>query len=390
MRGDLSWRVVEVNTFGQVVDELPLPNKAEPGRNLYLSLDVDLQQKAEEIMEGKTGAIVALDPRDGSVMAMVSKPDFSPDIFTDSNTIKERNSLIKRTDKPLLNRAIMGKYPPGSTFKIITATAGLEEGLINEDTRFFCGGGLRVGNRWFRCHRSRGHGSLSIHQALPQSCNVFFYSVAYKAGLSVPSIHKYALMYGLGNETGIDLPGEVKGNIPEKGLHAADKVNMAIGQGAILVTPLQMANVMSVIANRGFSYKPHVVNRAKLLQESKPDILVDLREKVSIETIDVIRNALKNVAKSGLNKEVKLKGLQTCGKTGTAQNPHGDEHSWFIGFAPFNNPKIVLAVIVENAGRGSEVAAPIAGQIFAQYFYGKTDQQDTQLVKAKPNSSNVR
>ncbi len=192
-------------------------------------------------------------------------------------------------------------------------------------------------------------------------------------------------MYGLGDKTGIDLPGEAQGHIPEKSIYPADRVNMSIGQGAILVTPLQMANVMSVIANYGFSYKPHVVNRMKLLHE-KPEILVDLRDKIPISTIEIIRNALKNVAKHGLNKEAKLTGIETCGKTGTAQNPHGDEHSWFIGFAPFDNPKIVVAVIVENAGRGSEVAAPIAGQIFEQYFFGKATTNETKLVSQTTDS----
>lgn len=163
----------------------------------------------------------------------------------------------------------MGEYPPGSTFKIISATAGLAEGKISEHTYFHCGGGLYVGNRFFRCHKSGGHGSVSIREALPKSCNVFFYSTAYRAGLTVPLIHKYAQMYGLGSKTGIDLPGEKKGNIPDQSLYRSDNVDMVIGQGAITVTPIQMANVISVLANRGFSYKPHFVDYSKSPQ--KPD-----------------------------------------------------------------------------------------------------------------------
>ncbi len=385
LKGNPGWKMVEVNTFGHVVRELPIPDDIEPGKNLYLTLDIELQKRAEQILEGKTGAIVALDPRDGGILAMASAPSFSPHAFINGNMIKERNQIMKDPENPLLNRAIMGKYPPGSTFKIITATAALTEGCIDENTRYFCGGGVMIGNRWFRCHKPGGHGSVNIYEALPKSCNVFFYDTAFRGGLTVSLLHKYARMYGLGDKTGVDLPGEAGGYIPEKSIYPADRVNMAIGQGAILVTPLQMANVMSVIANHGFSYKPHVVNRMKLLHE-KPEILVDLRDKVSINTIEIIRNALKNVAKHGLNKDAKLKGIDTCGKTGTAQNPHGDEHSWFIGFAPFDNPKIVVAVIVENAGRGSEVAAPIAGQIFEQYFFGNRANQEEKLANQNTES----
>ncbi|MGQ9609636.1 MAG: penicillin-binding protein 2, partial [bacterium] len=379
LKGNLGWKMVEVNTFGHIVHELPVPDDIEPGKNLYLTLDIELQKRAEQIMEGKTGSIVALDPRDGGILAMVSAPSFNPYVFINGNMIKERNQIMKDPKNPLLNRAIMGKYPPGSTFKIITATAALTEGCIDENTRYFCSGGMLIGNRWFKCNKPGGHGSVSIYEALPKSCNVFFYNTAVRGGLTVPLLHKYARMYGLGEKTGVDLPGEAEGYIPEKSTYPADRVNMSIGQGAILVTPLQMANVMSVIANHGFSYKPHVVNRMKLLHE-KPEILVDLRDRVSINTIEIIRNSLRNVAKHGLNKEAKLKGIDTCGKTGTAQNPHGDEHSWFIGFAPFDNPKIVVAVLVENAGRGSEVAAPIAGQIFEQYLFGSKTVENNKLA----------
>lgn len=368
LRGDLGWQMVEVNTFGHVVRDLPLPFEAKPGRNLNLTLDLALQKKAEALLEGKIGAVVAIDPRNGGILAMVSKPDFDPNIFTSIRSEKVWNELVNGTDKPLLNRAIMGEYPPGSTFKIVTATTGLEEGIIDEATRFYCNGTFRFGNRIFRCHKAGGHGYMSIHEALPKSCNVFFYNVAQK-GVTVSMMHKYALMYGLGKRTGIDLPGERHGFIPGISEYPGDKINMAIGQGKVLVTPLQMANLISVIANSGFSYKPHIVSLPNGTQDYKPEILVDLRGQVSSKTLGIIRNALINVAKTGLNREANLKDIQTGGKTGTAQNPHGDEHAWFIGFAPFDNPEIVIAVLVENAGRGSDVAAPIAGQILAEYFH---------------------
>jgi penicillin-binding protein 2 len=395
LRGDLGWKMVEVNTFGQVVRELPLPDNTESGQNLYLTLDRNLQKKAEEIMQDKGGVLIALDPRDGGILAMVSKPDFDPDIFINGQSNNEKNEVMKDPSKPMLNRAIMGEYPPGSTFKIISATAALTEGRITENTCFSCAGSVYIGNRSFRCHKSGGHGTLNISGALPKSCNVFFYNTAYRAGLSVSMIHKYAQMFGLGKKTGIDLPGEKKGSVPDKSQYRSDNVNMVIGQGPILVTPLQMACVISTLANRGFAYKPHLIDYSKLplksrsqsefdseeqsdqlipsgqTKENKPDILVDLRDKVPMEIIDLIRNSLTNVAKTGLTKDSKeLKNVNICGKTGSAQNPHGDTHAWYIGFAPFENPRIVVVALIENAGLGSENAAPVAGQLLSYFLYG--------------------
>jgi penicillin-binding protein 2 len=403
LRGDLGWRMVEVNTYGQVVRELPLPTDVKTGNNLYLTLDRNLQVKAEEIMQDKTGVLIAIDPRDGGVLAMVSKPDFDPGIFINADTGKEKSLLMKDENKPLLNRAIMGEYPPGSTFKIISATAALTEGKITEQTYFHCAGGLYVGNRMFRCHKAGGHGSVSIREALPKSCNVFFYNTAYRAGLTVPLIHKYAQMYGLGSKTGIDLPGEKKGNIPDQSKYRSDNVNMVIGQGAIVVTPLQMANVISVLANRGFSYKPHFVDYSKSPQKpignnetentygnseiNKPQILVDLRDKVPMEVIDLIRDSLLDVAKVGLCKDAKINDIKTCGKTGTAQNPHGEAHAWYIGFAPYDNPRIVVVALVENSGLGSENAAPIAGLMFAHYFKREIKTDKTSVTYNNSNQS---
>jgi penicillin-binding protein 2 len=408
LRGGLGWRMVEVNTFGQVVRELPLPTSAEPGGNLYLTLDSNLQKKAEEVMVDKTGVLLAIDPRDGGILAMVSKPDFDPDIFLGGGSSEERLRVMKEPDKPMLNRAVMGEYPPGSTFKIISATAALAEGKITENTYFTCRGSVYVGNRSFKCHKAGGHGTVSIREALAKSCNVFFYNTAYRAGLSVPLIHKYADMYGLGKKTGIDLPGERKGNIPLESRYRTDNVNMVIGQGAVLATPLQMANVISVLANRGFSYKPHLVDYSKMQtsfrrateeqnrlisndesetdtqngqKDNKPEIFVDLRDKVPVEIIDLIRTSLVGVAKSGLNLDADLKNIQTCGKTGTAQNPHGKPHAWYMGFAPYENPRIVVVALIENVGFGSENAAPIAGQLLSYFFYGDTKSEKVSVAR---------
>ena len=207
---------------------------------------------------------------------------------------------------------------------------------------------------------------MNIHGALVESCNVFFYNAVHGKGIPVSMMHKYALMYGLGQKTGIDLPGEKPGNLAKTGRYPGDKINVCIGQGELLTTPLQMANSICVIANSGFSYKPHIVSKP---QGYRPELLVDIRDQVSDRTINIIRKALKGVVERGYSRQANLPDYHTAGKTGSAQNPHGDEHSWFIGFAPFDKPEIALAIIVENAGRGSEVAAPIAGKLFAQYFY---------------------
>lgn len=358
LKGQLGWKMVEVNAFGQVVRDLPLAVYADPGRNLNLSLDAAVQRTAEALLEGRAGAIVAIEPRSGEILAMASKPDFDPNYLK-----RDWDQLRNRPDDPLLNRAITGEYPPGSTFKIVTATTALEEKKIDESVSYYCNGRFQLGRWTFRCHKPSGHGSMRIHEAIVQSCNVFFYNVAYHRGVNVSLMHKYALMYGMGKPTGVDLPGERGGFIPEEGKYAGDSVNMAIGQGRTLVTPMQMANLMCVIANRGFSYRPHIVKR-----DQEPEIFIDLRGKVSPGTIDIIRNALKEVPERGACRLTSLPKYHSAGKTGTAQNPHGDEHAWFIGFAPFENPQIAIAVVVENAGRGSLAAAPIAGQVFDAYF----------------------
>jgi len=361
LKGELGWRMMEVDTYGRVVRDLKLAVGAEPGQNLELTLDLAIQKKAEELLEGKIGAVVALDPRTGEVLAMASKPDFNP------NEIKKCwKDLNSNPDNPLLNRVIMGEYPPGSTFKIISTIAGLQEGKIDENTTYYCGGRFHLGRWTFRCHKISGHGAVNTHSGLVQSCNVFFYNVAYRNGVDVQILHKYANMFGLGNRTGIDLPGERAGSIPAEGKYAGDSVNMVIGQGRALVTPLQMANVISVVANKGFSYKPRVV---KDPSNNPPELLVDLRGQVSPWAFDVVRGALKEVVERGASQQANVQGFHSAGKTGTAQNPHGDEHAWFVGFAPFDNPQIAVAVVVENAGRGSLVAAPIAGEIFKEYFH---------------------
>lgn len=361
LRGDLGWKMAEVDVYGRIVRDLPLEVKAEPGQSLNLTLDAVLQKQAETLLEDKVGTIIAIDPRNGDILAMASKPDYS------ANTLKaDWGEIIEDTDKPFMNRAIMRMYPPGSTFKIISATAALEEGKVDGSVRKYCNGRLRMWGRAYKCHKKTGHGSMDIHKAIVESCNVFFYNMAYRRGLTVELMHKYAMMFGLGQKVGINLPGECHGSVPKFDKRPGDKVNMCIGQGDLLVTPLQLANIICVMANRGVSYKPRLVRQPNNL---RPEIHTDLRGKVSLRTIDTVRNALKGVVERGYSKQANLPDYHTAGKTGTAQNPHGDDHALFIGFGPFDNPEIAVAVVVENVGLGSENAAPIAGQMFSAHFY---------------------
>ncbi|MBD3181931.1 penicillin-binding protein 2 [Candidatus Poribacteria bacterium] len=374
LKGDLGWKMAEVNAFGHIVRDLPLSVMAEPGQGLNLTIDAGLQRKAEELLADKTGTIIAVDPRNGEILVMASKPDFNPNIFSGNCSPDEWRELISNKDNPLLNRAVMGEYPPGSTFKIVTATAALQSGKVNENISYNCKGSFRLGKWRFKCHKRGGHGNVSMHRGIVESCNVYFYNLAYNRGIDVPLMHKYADMFGLGKKTGIDISGEKAGYIPKTSKYTGDKINMCIGQGQLLVTPLQLANMISVMANRGYSYKPHVVN----LPGTKPEILVDIRGKVSPRNIEIVRNALKYVVERGYSKQANLPDYHTAGKTGTAQNPHGDDHAWFIGFGPYDNPEIALAVLIENTGLGSQNAAPVAGQIFAEYFY--RDKEDKPLI----------
>ncbi len=394
LRGTDGGQQVEVDAVGRKLRVLSEVEET-PGNNLVLTIDRDLQLAAEDALGDYEGAVVAIDPRNGEVLAMVSRPAFDPNVFARGIRRAEWRSLLEDRKRPLNSKAIQGTYPPGSTFKVIMAAAALEEGVINPFTQIFCGGGIFFGNRTFRCWRKGGHGSLNVHEALVRSCDVFFYQVGQRLG--VDTIAEYAHRFGLGAPTGIALEHESSGIIPSSAWkrqrfgepwYAGETLSVSIGQGYVTATPLQMANAMAAIANGGTLYRPQFVKRVEnsdgsVVAEEQPVKLGDLGFKKT--TILQIRQALSDVVNSshGTGSKARLRTVEVGGKTGTSQvgklgaerlKQHGmarerKDHAWFIAFAPVASPEIAVAVLAEHAGEhGGTVAAPIARKVIAHYF----------------------
>ncbi|MBQ8047317.1 MAG: penicillin-binding protein 2 [Prevotella sp.] len=360
-------------------------HKPVPGRNLTLSIDLDLQALGERLMEGKIGSIVAIEPATGEVLCMVSSPTYDPRLMVGKQRGKNHQELAQNTWKPLLNRSIMGQYPPGSTFKTSQALTFMTEGIITPGTAYPCYRGfiykgLRVG-----CH---GHGSpLPLIPALSTSCNGYFcWGLYYMMGnrKKYPTVQDamntwrdYMVSMGFGYKLGIDLPGEKRGLIPNADFY--DKaykgswngltiISISIGQGEVNLTPLQIANLGATIANRGFFYTPHVVKR---IEGEHLDTLYTTRHATmaSRSAYDYVVNGMRSAALGGTCKALAKYDFMACGKTGTAQN-RGQDHSVFMGFAPMDDPKIAIAVYVENGGFGAHFGVPIGGLMMEQYLKG--------------------
>lgn len=359
--------------FNEGKSDVPVKN----GDDLILSIDSKLQAKAEELLSMWRGAIVAIDPNNGEVLAMVSKPDYDISLLSGKQFSKNYVTLLNDPSKTLINRAIQSRYPPGSTWKPFLAIAALEEGIINANTSFYCSGSFQFGNHLFSCHGA--HGLVDVITAIKVSCNVFFYQTALKLGLD--KISKWGTNFGFGRKTGIDLPFEQGGILPSKEwllrkygnwIPPGTLVNYGIGQGEINVTPLQLASYVATIANGATFYQPHLVRAIRNSGTKQTSLMSYDSRKINInsKTLEIIKKAMFQVVNvpGGTAYGIKIHGLDICGKTGTAQNTKGKDHSWFICFAPKDNPKIALAVIVENAGFGSAVAAPIARELLRTFF----------------------
>jgi penicillin-binding protein 2 len=350
--------------------------EATPGHDIQLGLDLDLQSVAELAMEGKRGAVVALDPRNGEVLAMVSRPTFDPNKFTGRISRKDWGQLTGDPYKPLLNRAIQAELAPGSTFKPIMALAGLETGVIDDKTQFHCAGGATFYGHSFACHKKGGHGTISLHQAIALSCDVFFYNVGNRLGID--RIAQYAELAGYGHKTGIDLPNERESTMPSskwkmrnyrQKWYAGETISVAIGQGAVTVSPLELAAAIGGLAMRGKWYQPHVVKGAKavLLREGHFDP----------ENLDkVISGMCAVVNEGGTGRNAALPNVKVCGKTGTAQLAATEltkkskdlkNNAWFVAFAPGDNPEIVVAGLYEN-GEESYNTVPIVRDVLKAYF----------------------
>ncbi|MBU0683496.1 MAG: penicillin-binding protein 2 [Candidatus Omnitrophica bacterium] len=369
LRGKHGGKQIEVDHRGREAATLGF-REPFPGRDIYLTIDLDLQKYCENLMEDRKGAIVAMDPSTGAVLAMVSAPAYDPEIFIDKEKRKRIKNVLSDHAYPLLNRAISGVYPPGSVFKTMTAVSALEESKATPKTVFNCSGSFTLGKTSFACWKEKGHGDQVLQDALKNSCNVYFFKMGLLSGAD--KISEYAGKFGFGSSSGIDLPGERSGTLPStawksknlnKKWYKGDTVNYSIGQGYLLTSPIQVARMMSVFANGGYLMKPYVVERVD-------DVRVNSGEKVfldlSPETVSNIREGLKEVVNGyrGTGCNAKQKEFIVSGKTGTAQTSKGKNHGWFAGFAPFSSAKLTVVVFDEFGGKGGYYSAKTAGEIF--------------------------
>ncbi len=384
LRGDTGEQVVVVDSRGQLIEEHKrLP--AQSGQTLELTLDLQLQQTAATLLEDRVGAIVALDPRQGEVLALVSAPSFDPNRFARRLRRDEWRELLGHPHHPLQNRALQNTYPPGSVFKIAMTLAGLDRGLIDPTgTVAYCRGYSKIYGNHYRCWKASGHGTVNLREALKGSCNVYFHQLGQKLGID--QIATYSRMLGLGRKTGIDLNGEKAGLVPDSrwSLQArgapwypGETISVATGQGPILVSPLQMAVMMAAVANGGHLIRPHLVRSA----EGAPRVADRLP--LAAEHLDLVRDALRGVVNEpgGTGNAAAIAGFEVAGKTGTAQvvaqerrikneelAPENRDHAWFASFAPAGDPRLVVVVFVENGGAGSRAAAPLARALYDQFF----------------------
>ncbi|MBS3913154.1 MAG: penicillin-binding protein 2 [Bacteroidetes bacterium] len=364
-------------------DEFNFP--AEAGPDIFSSLDFDLQEFGEKLLTNKRGSIVAIEPSTGEVLALINKPDYDPNLLVGDTRAKSFGKLIMDPRKPLYNRAIKGMYPPGSTFKTVMALVAQQEGVLHPETMHSCAGGYHMGSLTVGCHP---HGSpLDLRTSIAISCNAYYCQVfrdiidnpkytSVREGYA--SLEKHLRSFGLGSKTGIDLPGENSGNIPSvayldkrhgKKWRSSNIISLAIGQGEILLTPLQMANVAAIIANRGFYYIPHTVRGIGAKMELPVSLKVRHFTTVDTQYFRPLIDGMERVPRPGGTAGGSgIPDIVICAKTGTAQNPHGEEHSLYIAFAPRENPKIAIAVVVENGGYGATWAAPMANLMIEHYL----------------------
>ena len=360
------------------------------GNDLVLSIDRDVQKVVEEAFKDKRGAAVAIEPETGEIIAFVSAPGYDLTEFATVVSREAWDKLSKDESKPLFNRATMSMFSPGSTFKMVAAIAALEEGLITTETKFNCSGSFQFGNTSFGCEHV--HGTINVEAAIEKSCNVFFYNLILKLGLDKWS--EYAAKFGFGKKTSVDIGEEVKGILPseeyynrvygKRGWTKGFLVSLGIGQGELSVTPIQLAKYTALLANYGQSAEPHFLKGYLDKQTGNfvPAQTHKIQLNISRNTFDIVRHAMFNVVNgAGTATSIRLANIEIAGKTGTAQNPHGKPHSLFLGFAPYNNPKIAVAVMVENAGYGSTTAAPIVRDMIKAYLDKNSLNTETTAAK---------
>lgn len=382
LRGTPGREIIEVDAIGRETRVIRVDQPSK-GMDIKLTIDIPLQLEAEKNLKGKTGAIVAIDPYTGEVLALASSPSFDPNIFSGGISHDDWNMLSTNVKNPLINRAIQSNYPPGSTFKVITALAALEEGIITDRTRFDCKGSITFGGREFKCWKKEGHGRIGLHRAIVESCDVFFYEIGKR--LDIDILAGYAERFGLGRPSGIDLEGEISGLVPSSDWkkriknerwYVGETLNTVIGQGYLTVTPIQMAVVIAALVNGGRLVTPTLM---------KKDPEFHFSDEESVEIMPGNLNRIKKALVASVNdsngtgRMARSKITDIGGKTGTAQvvsSDYGSEdlpakfrdHAWFIAFAPEERPEIAVVVFVEHGGSGSSAAAPIAKNVIEAYF----------------------
>lgn len=405
LHGQAGYHLVEVDAHGKqqaVLDE----KSPIGGQDLFLGIDINLQMTAERLLKNERGAVVAIDPQNGEVLALASVPTFDPNLFINGISNKDYSELRDNPDRPLYNRALQGTYPPGSTIKPMVGVAGLADGVINPGSHVYDPGYFRLSGQKhvFRCWNKRGHGSVNLKYAITQSCDTFFYDMAYRMGIDrfSTAMHKF----GFGEQTGIDLPSESTGLMPtqawkekrhKRSWYPGDTVNIGIGQGYWLATPLQLAHATTILANRGKRLKPHVLRGVRIAKNQEEEVLKP-EPFPTIETEerfwDLNVQGMENVMRPGGTARAAGAGAayRIAGKTGTAQvfglaggkynagriAKRLRDHALFVGFAPVDDPKIAVAVIMENAlGGGGSVAAPIARKVMDAYLLKQYDNDET-------------
>ncbi len=373
---------VLVNSSGKALQEL-VKKEPEPGAELRLTLDLDLQQVAETELGDQPGAVIAIDPRNGDVLVLASRPAFDPNWFATRITQKQWEELTTNPDNPLQNRVIQNAFSPGSIFKVIMALGGLELGVINPQTSVYCNGGVELYGNYFHCWKAGGHGLVHLAEAIQHSCNVYFFLLGQKLGID--RIAEFSRRIGLGEPTGIDLTGEVSGLVPSSAWKqrttgqpwfAGETISVAIGQGPLNVTPAQLARAIGAVATGR-------VPQLRLVRAEDDDGQAAELVGFSTDNLQAVRNAMwKVVNAAGTGRAAQVANFDVCGKTGTAQTigrkvretlseelqEKYEPNAWFVGFAPRENPEIVVAVIVQRGGGGSTGAAPIAGRLFEAYY----------------------
>jgi len=379
LRGRDGQRVMEVTASGSVLGEVPeLSIAPEVGETVVLTLDAVLQAHLERLVTAKgMGAAVVMDVHDGAVIAAVSVPNFDPNEFALGLSAERLSALFEDEDKPMFNRVYQARYPPASTFKVVTTFAVLRDEIVNPGAILvYCTGALRFGNRVYHCWQPEGHGAMNLFTGMVHSCDVYFYKIG--EIMDADALASAARAFGFGEKTGIDLPGEVQSLIPDRAFYdqrfgkgrwtQGYVLNTVIGQGDFLVNLLHVARMSAAVANGGYLVRPHVVRSigGELSAAETPRPVPGLTE----EALAFIRRAMTGVVQEpgGTAYWTRINGLPVAGKTGTAQNPHGKDHSWYTAYAPADDPQIAIAVLIENAGHGSEVAAPVAREFFMEYF----------------------